>query len=68
MKKIDIHDWVVTNPIYVDHYEPFFEESDVRFILNELKDEDREKYIKLEKKQNPVHFKEFIKENPELFK
>jgi len=66
--KLNIIDMIITNPCYIDHYEPFFEESNIRDYLSWLEGEDREKYIRLEEQHNPVQFKIFREENPELFK
>jgi len=64
---INFNEWVIKNPTYTDCYEPFYEESDLVFILKELKDEERIEFIRLEEKQNPVQFKKFREDYPEFF-
>ncbi|MCL2114812.1 MAG: hypothetical protein FWH29_01150 [Methanobrevibacter sp.] len=60
-------DMLITDPMYIDHYEPFYEESNIQDYLSWLKGRDREDYIRLEEEQNPVHFKAFREEFPEYF-
>ena len=60
-------DLIITNPMYIDHYEPFYEESSIKDNLDWLEGEDRENYIRLEEEQNPIHFKIFREEYPEYF-
>lgn len=66
-KKIDLNNWIITDPTYCDQYEPFFEVTDLVFILTELKGEEKEEFIRLEKQQNPIHFKKFREKRPDLF-
>ena len=60
-------DLVIANAMYIDYYEPFYEESNIKYNLSWLTGEDRENYIRLEEQQNPVQFKVFRKEHPEYF-
>ena len=60
-------DLIINNPMYSKHYEPFLEESNIKDNLSWLTGEDRDNYIRLEEKQNPIHFKVFREEYPELF-
>lgn len=46
----------------------FFEESDILFILDELEGKEREEFIRLEEKQNPLHFKKFREDHYTYFK
>ena len=60
-------DMVINNPMYIDHYEPLYEESHIQDYLSWLTGEDRNNYIRLEEQHNPVQFKIFRKEYPEYF-
>jgi len=62
-----LKDMVITNPTYDDHYEPFFEESNIRSYLSWLEGEDRENYIRLEEQHNPLQFKKLREKRPDLF-
>ena len=66
--KVNVEKLVLKDLMYDDQYEPFLEESCILGYLDFLKGEDRENYIKLEEKTNPIHFKKFKEENPEYFK
>jgi len=66
-EKININNWLIINPFYIDHYDSIFEEPDIMIMLEELEGEQREEFIKLEEQQNPVHFKAFREEFPEYF-
>ena len=60
-------DMIITNPMYTDHYEPFFEETLIIGYLDWLTGEDRENYVRLEERHNPVQFEIFREEYPEYF-
>ena len=66
-RKIDINNWIIKNPSFIDRYEPLSEEGDIIFILGELDGEEREEFIRLEEGQNPLQFKTFREEFPSLF-
>ncbi|MCL2157085.1 MAG: hypothetical protein FWH54_03585 [Methanobrevibacter sp.] len=65
---IILNEWVIRNPRFIDRYEPFYEESEIIFVLKELKGEERKKFIRLEEEQNPVHFNDLRERRPDLFK
>jgi len=60
-------DMIIIKPTYTNHYEPFYEESTVKDYLDWLDGEDRENYIRLEEKHNPVQFKKFREKYPKYF-
>ncbi|MCL2115577.1 MAG: hypothetical protein FWH29_05080 [Methanobrevibacter sp.] len=64
---INLNEWVIKNPRFIDRYEPFHEESEIIFVLKELKGEERKEFIQLEEEQNPVHFNDLRERRPDLF-
>ena len=60
-------DMIITNAFYTDEYDELFEESHIQAYLSWLTGEDRENYIRLEEQHNPIQFKKFREEYPELF-